>query len=327
MLATVSSCTSIKNTASTASVDTQIYNLTVADLKVAPEKVSKTTSWSWNPFNQVNLDREKKNTTAGILRETGSDVLVEPQYDVQRRGVFRGGSLTVTGYPATYSNFRTMNREDAENLAIVNGKLSVTSTTAVPTVTNATDIVAGVLAGTTVKTGPGFSKKQKPAPGIGRHKEEFTTRHFLSVLGGATICGGIGDSHSGNIGLIYGQHGRRWGFYLKGSVYWDGMEEDYYYEPIDLKKTTFYGTIGVIKTLPFGFNIMAGAGFGGIVGKYGNYIEPCAEVRAGIPLEAMLQWEYKQFNIIGGVTYIKQLNEFNGIDDPLNLSVGIGYNF
>lgn len=319
-----SSCSTINNTATTASVDTQIYNLTVADLKVAPDKASSTTSWSWNPFNQVNLDLEKKNASAKILQETGSDVLVEPQFEVHRRGIFRGGSLTVTGYPAKYSNFRAMSREDAENIAIANGNLTVASTTAAPAVTNANDIIPGILNGVAVNALSHDKKKKLPVVGT-RRKKKAEYNRFVSILGGTTVSGGVDMDCSGNIGLMYGNHGNRWGFYVKGTVYWDGVDNDYE----DRKRTSGYATIGLIKTLPAGFNLMAGVGFGGAVGVdyVPNDYDGDFGVNPAIPIEMMLQWNYKQFNVIGGVTYMPILSGFDCTDNPLNLSIGIGLNF
>lgn len=108
------SCTSIRHTASTASVDTEIYNFTVADMDVQPVKVSKTFSWSYNPFKKVSIGVVKDNTTAQLLKETDADVLVEPQYIVEKRGFMRGGSVTVIGFPAKYSNFHKMTESEAQ---------------------------------------------------------------------------------------------------------------------------------------------------------------------------------------------------------------------
>ena len=117
----LSSCSTIQHTSQTAGVDTNVYNLTVADMNVAKQKQTMTTEWKWNPLSTVSLKAQKETATAELLKEANADVLVEPQYIVKRRGLFRGGSLTVTGYPATYSNFRNMTPEDAEKIAKING--------------------------------------------------------------------------------------------------------------------------------------------------------------------------------------------------------------
>ena len=107
------SCSSVRHTSSTYGVDTKIVNYTVADMDVQPVKVSKTYSWSYNPFKRVSIERVKTNVTAQLLNEAGGDVLVEPQYIVEKRGWLRGGSVTVIGFPAKYKNFHKMTESEA----------------------------------------------------------------------------------------------------------------------------------------------------------------------------------------------------------------------
>lgn len=123
----MSSCSIISHTSQTASVNTEVYNLTVADVNVFPKKATATVSWNWSPFARLSLETQKRNAVAALTELTNSDVLVEPQFKVVRRGLFRGGSVTVTGYPATYSNFRTMTKEDAEKIATINGNVVIVS--------------------------------------------------------------------------------------------------------------------------------------------------------------------------------------------------------
>lgn len=110
----LSSCSSIRHTSATADVDTRVVSFTVADVDVRPEKVSATQSWGFNPFKRIDVGLVKTNTTARLVNENNADVLVEPQYIVEHRGFLRGGSVTVTGYPATYSNFHKMTPEEAK---------------------------------------------------------------------------------------------------------------------------------------------------------------------------------------------------------------------
>lgn len=110
----LSSCSTIRHTSSTADVDTRVVSFTVADVNVRPEKVSATQSWSFNPFKRVDVSLMKTNTTARLVNENNADVLVEPQYIIEQRGFLRGGSVTVTGFPATYSNFHKMTPEEAQ---------------------------------------------------------------------------------------------------------------------------------------------------------------------------------------------------------------------
>lgn len=112
-LGLMTSCASIKHTADTAPVETKIVSFTVADLNTKGKKVSKTTSWAYNPFRRVNVNTEIKNTEAKLLQEADDDVLLEPQYIIEKRGFLRGGSVTVIGIPAKYTNFHKMTPDEA----------------------------------------------------------------------------------------------------------------------------------------------------------------------------------------------------------------------
>lgn len=117
------SCSTITHTSEYDHVDTRIVSLTVADMNVHPERIEHTSGWKWKPFNSVSVSREKENATGELLKQVGADVLVEPQYIVKRRGLFRGGSVTVSGYPATYNNFRPMTESDAIIISTFDGKM------------------------------------------------------------------------------------------------------------------------------------------------------------------------------------------------------------
>ncbi|MDE7159245.1 MAG: hypothetical protein K2O24_00150 [Muribaculaceae bacterium] len=108
------SCTTLRSTSDTAQVETRIVSFTVADLAVQPQKVSRTTTWSYDPFNRTSDDVRKSNTEAELLKEVECDVLLEPQYIIKKDGFLRGGSITVTGYPAKYTDFHKMTPEEAE---------------------------------------------------------------------------------------------------------------------------------------------------------------------------------------------------------------------
>lgn len=112
----------MRHTASTVPVDASVVSFTVADVKVSPEKISQTTSWSFNPFKRVSVETVKDNTTARMLQDAKADVLVEPEYIIEQRGFLRGGSVTVIGFPASYSNFHKMTPEEAELFRALNTK-------------------------------------------------------------------------------------------------------------------------------------------------------------------------------------------------------------
>ncbi|MCM1520828.1 MAG: hypothetical protein NC098_08590 [Lachnoclostridium sp.] len=105
-------------------VNNTVATFTVADLDVKKQKITSTTSWSYNPFKRVSVDDVKANTTARMLKDAGADVLLEPEYIVEKRGFLRGGSVTVTGFPANYKNFHKITPEEAEILKNINAKSS-----------------------------------------------------------------------------------------------------------------------------------------------------------------------------------------------------------
>lgn len=110
----LSSCSTLNRTAATADVDSHVINYTMADLEVKETRVSKTFSWSFDPFKRVSVENVKENTTAELIEENGADVLLEPQYIIHKGGFLRGGSVTVTGIPAKYHNFHKMTPQEAE---------------------------------------------------------------------------------------------------------------------------------------------------------------------------------------------------------------------
>lgn len=117
--AALASCTVTQKTAVTAPVtDVSVRQYpTVADLEVKPQKVERTETWPFVPFNwgQPSVKVRKGNMVADLLAENGADVLLEPQTVFTKR--FLGPrKLTVTGYAATFSNFRKATKEDLEAL-------------------------------------------------------------------------------------------------------------------------------------------------------------------------------------------------------------------
>lgn len=109
----VASCTTIKKTATTASVPASLLTATVADLEVSPERV--TTDYIvpvevrrggvanvQHAAEQALLDSKGK----------GYDLLVEPEYTMWQTSYFIFGKkitkVTVSGRPAKYKNFRSL---------------------------------------------------------------------------------------------------------------------------------------------------------------------------------------------------------------------------
>lgn len=237
----LSSCSTITHTTQVEPIDTQIYNVTVADMDVSKQKQSATTEWSWSPFNTFSLSTVKENAEAKLLEQTGGDVLVEPQFEVHRRGLFRGGSVTVTGYPATYSNFRPMTASEADVVALANGKAAIAATAIA---TTAQAIFKPV--------------KKKPV-------NYFATERysFVNILGGANFDYDNSFDTKAAFGLMYGNYGRTWGWYAKAMLAnVEGECYDYDRGWYDDSKTGFTITGGVMKTFGRGGAVFVGTGVG-----------------------------------------------------------------
>lgn len=119
-LACLSSCTTVRKTATTSPIDTKVYQYpTVADLDVK-NKIEKTVEWNFVPFNlgQPSYELRKQNTIAEIVKENGVDVLLEPQISFTKVS-FGKRTLVITGYPAAFKSFRNATPADLEALKAV----------------------------------------------------------------------------------------------------------------------------------------------------------------------------------------------------------------
>lgn len=109
------SCQTMRTSTSTAlNVDTDLNSKTTADLVVSPNKIhfdyKPTKSERKAGFNVV-----INNATAAALKANGdADVLVARQYEaVYKQRMFgkKMKSIRITGYPASYKNFRKVESE------------------------------------------------------------------------------------------------------------------------------------------------------------------------------------------------------------------------
>lgn len=302
----VSSCTTVTHTSQTAAVDTQLYNLTVADMNVAAKKDSVTLDWAWNPLSTVSLSAQKESATHALLEKSDADVLVEPEYIVHRRGLFRGGSVTVTGYPATYSNFRTMTSEDAQNIATISGNMGGT-----------------VLVNPMLETTAGKVVKKRPAPVSPLFAQQHANRQFVNVFGGINVDSDVDLGF--HFGFMYGSYGKNWGWYGKlainsANLYGYGHEGREY-----SRKWTPAVTVGAIRTIGSHFNAFLGVGAGGYFTDHyadSNYKE---KVEFSVPVELGFMWNCKSFNLMLGLTYATPAaGDGGGNLDPF---FGVGYSF
>ena len=83
-----------------------IQNPTIADLDVNGAKVS---GRAVAKFGE-NIEEVKILLVAEVLRKANADVLVEPRYAFET--VNNETTISVSGYPATYKNFRPIKEED-----------------------------------------------------------------------------------------------------------------------------------------------------------------------------------------------------------------------
>ena len=105
------SCTTTTKTARTESVPYSMYNATVADLDVASQRIA----YTLRPSKEIRRGGPANCKNAAIqeaLTQNGNaDLLLEPEFVVNRkRGLFstKITEVTVTGRPAFYKNFRSL---------------------------------------------------------------------------------------------------------------------------------------------------------------------------------------------------------------------------
>ena len=105
------SCSSMKSTTNTAKT-LPIYGSGVIQKPVIVEldvKQSKVTATAVGKLGS-NIETLKSEAVSQAIRSVGADVLVEPSYStITNRGT---STVTVSGFPATYKNFRDIKAED-----------------------------------------------------------------------------------------------------------------------------------------------------------------------------------------------------------------------
>ena len=103
----VTSCTTVKKTATTQDVSTVGAAGGVADVVVSHKKIGFSSAVP-RRGRRGGSNSVKATAVAEALKANGNaDILVNPQFDMKiRRGSIR--EITVTGYPATYKNFRKL---------------------------------------------------------------------------------------------------------------------------------------------------------------------------------------------------------------------------
>lgn len=119
----ITSCTTVTKTASTEEVCNKITSYPeVVDLDIQT-KMEHRMTWTFKPFHigEPKLSTAKGNLISEALAATKADVLLEPQFSFTKTA-YGERVLVVTGFPATYKNFRKATPADIEAIKACNGK-------------------------------------------------------------------------------------------------------------------------------------------------------------------------------------------------------------
>lgn len=109
----MTSCTTISKTATSIDVNSSLGSATNTDLEVQNTRIT----YTYRPKKSVRragMRNVKATAISEALKANGNgDVLVEPQFETRTRTGLLGKkikSVTVTGYPAVFKNFRVVKK-------------------------------------------------------------------------------------------------------------------------------------------------------------------------------------------------------------------------
>ncbi len=111
----LASCTTITKTAKTSDLPASFLSATVADLEVLPERITVTLSPVEKKIERGGLTNVKQAAIQKALQDPkakGADLLVDAEFVVEKTNYFFWKdiySITVSGRPAKYKNFRSLN--------------------------------------------------------------------------------------------------------------------------------------------------------------------------------------------------------------------------
>lgn len=110
----LASCTTTTKTAGSIDVSNSLTSESFTDLEVQNQRITYTLRPS-KSIRRGGMRNVKAAAVAEALKANGDgDVLVEPRYETKvRTGIFGNRkikSVTVSGYPAKYKNFRISNK-------------------------------------------------------------------------------------------------------------------------------------------------------------------------------------------------------------------------
>jgi hypothetical protein len=115
VLTILTSCSVVKtNTSKTLDIYGAgvLHKPVIVDLEVKEIRVTGMATLT----KGVSLEPVKQEAVADALRKSGADVLVEPKFETKTSG--GRTTATVTGFPATYKNFRSITLEDVKLLRV-----------------------------------------------------------------------------------------------------------------------------------------------------------------------------------------------------------------
>lgn len=124
VVALFASCTTVRHTATQRDVKAPIVSAVIGDLDVSDQKIS----YTYVPTKKIRRGGPNNcinSAIAAALKGGDYDILVETQEAVVERKWFgkrKITSVTVTGYPAKYKNFRSAD-EKSINAGIITGTL------------------------------------------------------------------------------------------------------------------------------------------------------------------------------------------------------------
>ena len=105
----MASCTTVKKTSTTIDVNNDLNSNSTVDLEVSGKRISYTYITE-KKIRRGGLKNIYATAVKEALKENGNaDVLVAPEYETRiRKGMFgtKVKAVIVSGYPATYQNFR-----------------------------------------------------------------------------------------------------------------------------------------------------------------------------------------------------------------------------
>ncbi len=106
------SCTTTTKTAKTVSSPASLLSATVADLEVSPERITYTMVPSVSVRRGGKENVRQAAEQEALAKHGNADVLVDANYTIEQTTflVFKWvSSITVTGRPAKYTNFHSLN--------------------------------------------------------------------------------------------------------------------------------------------------------------------------------------------------------------------------